>query len=476
MKHAVNGLLLALLLTPNGARAETIPLVDGFEARIDEGRLRLEVGDRVPLEFSLEWFDATESRTRSLVPGDRVQGAELHVESHHWPWFHVAPIAFLDAELLADEGVELTGAVGLHLATESPWRKSTAEVQPHLAIGKAPRVDVEIFETIVELDDYDRRHVGIVRLDRHRAIVREDGNHLLWEAGTEPNWPLAVIVARSRASLEFLAGLAVVTYDDAGRAKTPQWKAPPMCGRCRSPRLEELRMDVRLDRRHLRLEVELRSAETIHPIAWSALRIDDIPMNIFFRGREDRHAIYEIPVENPAALRIAKAIDSGTIDTEVFLHAGPGHEPESTFVMATPGLAERVESYAPIDFQEEIPSYLSPRLVQSWPNPFRDATTIEVEVPATLREAFDLDANLRNRIDPHLAPPFGPTPNVRVRVFNVSGKLVKLIDDQVREPGRFVVHWDGSDVQGRPVAAGAYYVNVEMGDWSVTRRVLRIRD
>lgn len=476
LKHAVTGLLLALLLTPYGARAETIPLVDGFEAEVDGGRLRLAIGDRTPLEFSLEWFDAAESRTRTLAPGDAVQGASLSVRSHHWPWFHVAPIAFLDARLVADTGVELSGTVGLHLTTSSPWRKSTAKVQPHLAVGRAPEREIEIFETIVELDDYDQRHVGIVRLDRKRAVVREDGDHLLWEAGTGTDWPLAVIVARSRASLEFLAGLALVTYNDAGRADAPLWKAPPMCGRCRTPRIEELRVDVRLDHRQLRLAVEVRSPESLHPIAWPALRLDDVPMNLFYRGREERRAIYEIPVDNPVALRLAKAIDAGQVDAEIYLHAGPGHEPKSTFVMATPGLAERVEVLAPIDLEEELPSYLSPRLVQNWPNPFRDATTIEVEVPATLREAFDLEANMRHRIDPHLPPPFGSTPNVRVKVYNVSGKLVKLIDDQVREPGRFVVRWDGSDVQGRPVAAGAYYVNVEMGEWSVTRRVLRIRN
>ena len=51
-----------------------------------------------------------------------------------------------------------------------------------------------------------------------------------------------------------------------------------------------------------------------------------------------------------------------------------------------------------------------------------------------------------------------------------------VLDERPREPGRFAVHWDGTDVQGRPVAAGAYYVNVEMNEWSVTKRVLRIRN
>ena len=41
--------------------------------------------------------------------------------------------------------------------------------------------------------------------------------------------------------------------------------------------------------------------------------------------------------------------------------------------------------------------------------------------------------------------------------------------------GEHAVTWDGTDEQGMPVAAGAYYVNVEMGEFRVTRRVLRLK-
>jgi hypothetical protein len=158
------------------------------------------------------------------------------------------------------------------------------------------------------------------------------------------------------------------------------------------------------------------------------------------------------------------------------MDAGVGAEPDDVVVIAPARLDETIEALAPAHLVDELPSYLSPALVTNWPNPFRDATMIEVEVPATLGDAFELDASMRRRVDPSAPPPFGPRPMVRVKVYNVSGQLVDVLDEEVREAGRFTVHWNGSDAQGRPVAAGAYYVNVEIGDWSVTKRVLRIRN
>ena len=103
------------------------------------------------------------------------------------------------------------------------------------------------------------------------------------------------------------------------------------------------------------------------------------------------------------------------------------------------------------------------------------ALPVAPSVPATMGEAFELDEDLRRQVDVKAAPPFGGSPVVRVRVYNVGGQLVQLLSEEVHGPGRFAVSWDGQDLQGRPVAAGAYYVNVEMGDWTVTKRVLRLK-
>jgi len=65
---------------------------------------------------------------------------------------------------------------------------------------------------------------------------------------------------------------------------------------------------------------------------------------------------------------------------------------------------------------------------------------------------------------------------VQVKVYNVSGQLVNVLDQSPRTAGRFTVSWNGQDLQGRPVASGAYYIHVAMEEWSVTRRVLLLRN
>jgi hypothetical protein len=495
-RRIARGLLtLLVVVAPVRATAETTTeLVDGFVLLHDgAGSFRLERGDTVSLEVELRWFDAAggpadgtpltvasgwrpEAGDENSVARRAPLGRELHVRTRHWRYFHVDPVAFVDARMVGPEGAEPAGAAGLSVRAPAGWTRRTLTRRPHLAIGRAPRVEFEILETTIALDTHERRHLGVVRLDRRRAVVQADGSTLLWEAGTPPTWPLALIVARSRSSLEYLAGQALVTYDQAGGQESPAWKVPPMCGRCRDPRIEELRVDLSLRDRRLRVLASTPSLQRVHPVSWESLRLEGVPLNVYDRGPEGSGRRYEIPVSSTLALDLARASVDGSLRAEIWMDAGVGVEPDDVVVIAPARLDETIEALAPAHLVDELPSYLSPALVTNWPNPFRDATMIEVEVPSTLGEAFELEPSIRRRVDPSAPPPFGPRPMVRVKVYNVSGQLVDLLDEEIREPGRFTVHWNGSDAQGRPVAAGAYYVNVEMGDWSVTKRVLRIRN
>ncbi len=61
------------------------------------------------------------------------------------------------------------------------------------------------------------------------------------------------------------------------------------------------------------------------------------------------------------------------------------------------------------------------------------------------------------------------------RVFDVSGRRVALISDDLRAPGRYEITWDGTEDSGAPVAAGLYFLRVDSGTESVTRRVVLAR-
>jgi hypothetical protein len=88
-------------------------------------------------------------------------------------------------------------------------------------------------------------------------------------------------------------------------------------------------------------------------------------------------------------------------------------------------------------------------LGQSFPSPFRGSTRIAFGLPVTSR--------------------------VSLRVFDVTGRLVRVLRDGPMDPGRHTVGWDGRDSHGRAVAAGVYFYRFDAEDFRETRRVVRVR-
>jgi len=88
-------------------------------------------------------------------------------------------------------------------------------------------------------------------------------------------------------------------------------------------------------------------------------------------------------------------------------------------------------------------------LRSSTPNPFRSSTVIEYSVA-------------------HRSP-------VTLTLYDVTGRRTARLVDAVHEPGRYRTRWDGVDVSGHPVASGVYFYRIEIGSWSATRKVLKLR-
>jgi len=84
----------------------------------------------------------------------------------------------------------------------------------------------------------------------------------------------------------------------------------------------------------------------------------------------------------------------------------------------------------------ELPAVMA--LEQNYPNPFNPTTTI----------AFTLDRS-------------GP---VKLQVFDVKGRLVRTLVNEIRSPGPYSVDWDGKDNAGRAAAAGLYMYRLATGD------------
>ena len=64
---------------------------------------------------------------------------------------------------------------------------------------------------------------------------------------------------------------------------------------------------------------------------------------------------------------------------------------------------------------------------------------------------------------------------VTLRVFNVSGRMVMSLTDQVWPAGRHSATWTGEDATGNTVGPGIYFVRIEAGDFTDTKKMIILR-
>jgi hypothetical protein len=88
------------------------------------------------------------------------------------------------------------------------------------------------------------------------------------------------------------------------------------------------------------------------------------------------------------------------------------------------------------------------RLSASRPNPFRGSTSLQLEMPSTSHAS--------------------------IRVYDVSGRLVRTLVDGGLDAGIHEIGWDGRDTNGQLVASGVYLVRMQAAQFGATRKIVRL--
>ncbi len=88
-----------------------------------------------------------------------------------------------------------------------------------------------------------------------------------------------------------------------------------------------------------------------------------------------------------------------------------------------------------IDDSEAIPTEF--KLNQNYPNPFNAGTTISYQLPNS--------------------------EDVWLGIYDMNGKLVRVLEHGRRNPGHYQVQWNGLDNNGIPVSSGLYMVQIQAG-------------
>ena len=97
----------------------------------------------------------------------------------------------------------------------------------------------------------------------------------------------------------------------------------------------------------------------------------------------------------------------------------------------------------------ELTTVSSIALFQSQPNPFAHETIIRYQLI-------------------HDSP-------VTLKIYDVSGQLVRTLVDDMKSAGNYMLYWNGNDEAGQAVSSGIYIYKLTAGDNTITRKLTVLR-
>ena len=99
---------------------------------------------------------------------------------------------------------------------------------------------------------------------------------------------------------------------------------------------------------------------------------------------------------------------------------------------------------------EEKPN--SFELYQSYPNPFNPETKIVFFIPPSAQQQ-----------------------RVVIKIFDLTGRLVRVLFDREVAPGRYELIWDGRDAHNNELASGTYVYRLEAGDRVIVKKMTLVQ-
>jgi hypothetical protein len=91
-------------------------------------------------------------------------------------------------------------------------------------------------------------------------------------------------------------------------------------------------------------------------------------------------------------------------------------------------------------------------LSQNYPNPFNPTTDVSYQIPGVQYPI-----------------------HITLKIFNILGQEIRTLVDDLREPGYYVVTWDGRDEYGREVASGVYFYQLQAREFSAEKRMVLMK-
>jgi hypothetical protein len=109
-----------------------------------------------------------------------------------------------------------------------------------------------------------------------------------------------------------------------------------------------------------------------------------------------------------------------------------------------------------------------------------DTNSNNLHLPITTPIEFGLSQSYPNPFNPTAVIEFTigsehPSSHITLRVYNITGQLVKTIVDEEKTPGTYTVTWDGRNNSNEEVASGIYFYELKSKNLRETKRMVLIK-
>jgi hypothetical protein len=139
------------------------------------------------------------------------------------------------------------------------------------------------------------------------------------------------------------------------------------------------------------------------------------------------------------------------------------------------GIAQDVMRIKNKDGSEHIiPIGMIAKITFDVPNPVQPQTESTI---SHVLKTFTLLQNYPNPFNPETQISFTlPRQNkVTVRIYDVTGRLVKALLDETRDPGSHRVQWNGTNAEGKKVSSGMYLYEVRYERSVQIRKMMMVK-
>ena len=118
--------------------------------------------------------------------------------------------------------------------------------------------------------------------------------------------------------------------------------------------------------------------------------------------------------------------------------------------------------------------------LNSFPNPFNPVLNVNFNVglppsDLPLSPAGAASGSGSDLLEASSAGANGSARHLVLRVFDVNGRLVRTLLDDERVPGSYSVVWSGNDEEGKMVSSGVYFLRLDVGQQTLTKKVILSR-